>query len=539
MIKLQQFEIFSFHFNRLKNSNFNLSISLDQAKKNDEIIPLADNEVLRAIRRITHHPYGRERFEKLLESRRLLTKQYNSPEIRIALSEINKEINGQLFVPYYISVTTDEKSDYKKIGKNGFLINGEKYVRLLCGAGHARTNRTMFVQEKIYTQLRTILRNGCNDIKMVRAKYNAYFALTGSATYQVRKPFVCVVPDLEVKRIKEVDWVTEDKYQDKVERTKKELTFNLWDGMGLISPRFAEQWVEDLELDYLPSAFLIRCAFIKGMVCIFDFHKFAKEVAKTQKIKDIYGFEWNINDIDLIITQSQFKLWNAYDNWQHYESCLRKSGLQWGISRVTPKEDKNYIRTNYQFVQVLDLKEKDIEELCAPTISWLKNVSGNDVWKSVLYLLGKQAKEKDAIKIYENTQDHFLKALFINQDLIKDNYIKNRIVSSLNKRIRETYIGKLLVNGNFQIMINDPYAMCEHIFGLPINGLLKENEYYSDYWNNKNIKQVVGMRSPLTWRSEVNLLNLQNTEQQKEWYKYLYSGIVFNVFGYDGLIHAG
>lgn len=539
MKKLQQFDIFSFSFSRLKNNNFNINITLDQAKSNDEIIQLADNEVLRAIRRITNHPYSKDILDSLTLQRKDIIKAESSYDNKQKISEINGLINQQLFIPEYVSITTDKKTDYYKIGKNGFLINNVKYVRLLCGAGHARTNRTMFVSSKIYGQINSILKNGANKAKLVYAKYNAYYSLTSSATYEVSKPRVCVVPDKLIKMTKHVDFVTEDSYQDIVTECDKELEFNLWDGMGLISPEFANQWCKDIELDYLPSAFLIRCAFIKGLVCVFDFLKFANDVAHKYIIKDLYGFEHDVRDIDIIITQSQFKLWNCYDNWAHYEACLRKSGIQWGISKVTPKRDKDFIRTNYQFLQVLNLKDEDIEELCKPTVNWIKGVSGGDIQQMKLYLLGKLAKENGQDKIYENVQDDFLKALMLDENLIKDNYIKNRIVSSLNKRIKESYIGKLLVRGNFQTMINDPYALCEYIFGLEIKGLLKEFEHYSDYWNNRGVKEVAAMRSPLTWQSEVNLLHLQNTPNTNEWYKYITSGIIFNVWGYDNMIHAG
>jgi hypothetical protein len=143
------------------------------------------------------------------------------------------------------------------------------------------------------------------------------------------------------------------------------------------------------------------------MVCVFDFLEFAKTVANTYIIKDIYGFEHDVRDIDLIITQSQFKLWNCYDNWAHYEACLRKSGIQWGISRVTPNKDKDFVRTNYQFSQVLNLSDDDISELCKPTTEWLKNISGNNIEQMELYLLGKLAKENSPQKIYENIQDNF------------------------------------------------------------------------------------------------------------------------------------
>ena len=81
-------------------------------------------------------------------------------------------------------------------------------------------------------------------------------------------------------------------------------------------------------------------------------------------------------------------------------------------------------------------------------------------------------------------------------------------------------------------------GLCEHIYGMEVKGLLNEFEHYSQYWNKKDVDTVVAMRAPLTWRSEVNILCLQNNEKVNEWYKYLYSGIIYNIWGRDCMQHA-
>ena len=62
-------------------------------------------------------------------------------------------------------------------------------------------------------------------------------------------------------------------------------------------------------------------------------------------------------------------------------------------------------------------------------------------------------------------------------------------------------------------MIPDPYAMMEHAFGMEVKGLLQDGEHYSDYWNQRGASEAVGMRSPLTWRSEVNPLKFVVNEK--------------------------
>ena len=218
---------------------------------------------------------------------------------------------------------------------------------------------------------------------------------------------------------------------------------------------------------------------------------------------------------------------------------------RWGVTKFTPKEDKTAVFTNYQFLQVLNLDTPEkIEKLCEPTIEWFDKITSQDSDYSLLYLLGslcdKPLNEMETEEFMDifNTLEPTVRALILNRDLINDTYIKTKLARSLNRKIEESYLGKLMVSGNFQFMISEPYSLCEHIYGLPVKGLLKEHEHYSQYWNNRNVDKVVAMRAPLTYSSEANLLNLQNNDKVNEWYKYLYSGVVYNIWGNDCMTHA-
>lgn len=545
MQKLQQFYVLKFNSSRLAKDNYNIDINMKSARKNDELIALGDNQVLRAIRKIKGRDIDFGFINNLFKERRKLTRRRNCIENKHRILQIDKDIDNLLFIPEYVSVVIENHKHYRHMIKHKLIINGKPYIRLLCGAGNARRNTVFFVQEDIYEELDKILRNGHKDLKITESKYNAYYALSNSATYSVSEPRVCVVPDLEIKMTKKVDWVTEQEPDDVIEELDKELTFNLWDGMGICSPELAEKWSKDLELDYVPCSFCIRNYFVKGMVCVFDFHKFSREVAGKHIIVDLYGNEVDTDNIDMIITESQFKLWKGYDSWQHYLDCCKENDGRWGVTKFTPKEDKTAVFTNYQFLQVLNLDTPEkIEELCKPTVKWLDNITSQNADYTLLYLMGNVCdrdltllSKEDLFDLF-NSLDPIVRALILNRDLINDTYIKTKVSRYLNAKINESYIGKLLVNGNFQTMLSDPYGLCEHIYGMEVKGLLKEEEHYSQYWNKRNISTVVAMRAPLTWRSEVNTLHLQNNDKVNEWYKYLYSGVVYNVWGVDTMIAA-
>lgn len=542
MKKLQQFNILAFTFDRLKNSDFNINITPLQADLNEELISLADNECLRAIRRLTDHPFdtlGELKLESLFTERKKITKLRNSEENRRTIAEINNNIRDLLFIPDIVSVTTPQKKDYKVVGKNGFCVNGKHYRRLLCSAAMARTNRALFCTDNIYEPLDEILRCGCKQIKLVPAKWNAYYSLMSSAAFQVTFPRVCVVPDYEIEMVKTIDWTIPNEHEDEIVRTDKALKFNIWDGMGLISPKMAEVWSQEVGYDGIAESFIVRAPFIKGLLATFDFHLFSEEIAHSKTIKDIYGKEYNCDDIDIILTESQFKLWNAYDSIEQHQEYMQKYGLSWGVTRIGAPEEKKTMRTNYQFIQVLNMTDEDISELCKPTIDWLYGVSGDSYEKKLLYLLGKSIRHASSRKIWDNLQDSAIKALILEPKLVNDEYLSNKILQSLRKKIKETYIGKLIVNGGFNFLYFDPYALSEYAFGMKPQGLLDEFEFYADFWSRKNTEKIAALRSPMTWRAEVNKLNLLHNAEMQKWYKYIKNGVILNIWGNDRDIFSG
>lgn len=561
MKKLQQFYIMKFSSTRLDKFDYRLKRILGNSgthvreiRSNGELIALGDNQALRTIREIRYERnpnylrYDPDRLTTLYERRKELKRQKFTDEVKRSISIVNAQIDQMLFVPEYASVVIDEIRHYKKIIEDGLYINNFKYVRLMCSAGQARVNTVILVREDFEQELKKRLKCGAKDVKITKNKYNAYFALSSSSTYLIPKPKVLLVNDCEIEMDKRVDWVSkiplEEKSRfsnnEKVSEEVKRLEFNLFDGCGAVSVEFARKIATNLELDYLPSAFCIRCAYIKGMVFVMDFKEYAKEIGKTHQ-KDLYGNEQCIEDVDMILTKSQFKLSNAYSSMDEYDRLCEENGILWGVTRVTPKKDDLYFRSNYQFCQAIDIrKDEDIAELCQPTIDWLKGVSGENADYSLLFLLGRFLDKPgvDYNKILKLIGDNVAKSLIINRDMIQDEYIRSSLIMSINKKIRDTYLGKLLLDGNFSVMIPDMYAFMQHAFGQEVTGALQEFEHYSNFWNKRGRTDVVAMRSPLTWRSEVNKLNLKNNELTEKWFKYLTSGIVYNVWGCDCIIHA-
>lgn len=561
MKKLQQFYIMKFSSKRLEKFGYHLKRILGDSgtnirdiRSNRELIALGDNQALRTIRSIRYErnpdiiQYDPNVLEELYMQKKQLKKLVFTKSVKKEISIINNKIDEMLFMPEYVSVVIDDISHYKKIIKDGLYINGFKYVRLMCSAGQARVNTVILIREDYEEELKKRLKCGAKNVKITKNKYNAYFALSSSSTYLIPKPNVYLINDCEIEMEKKVDWISKIPKEEKTKLSNNErvteefktLTFNLFDGCGAVSVEFAKRVAEELDLDYIPAAFCIRCAYIKGMVFVIDFKQYARE-HNIEYVIDMYGNQRKIEDMDMILTKSQFKLYNAYDSMDDYDRLCEENGILWGITKVTPKVDDYYFRSNYQFCQSIDLmNDNDVAELCDPTVNWLKSIAKEDVNYSLLYLLGNVCDKQDIdyTDILNLTSDNICKALILNHQMIEDEYVKQTIVQSINKKIRESYLGKLILDGNFSVMIPDMYAFMQHAFGHEVTGALEEFEHYSHFWNERNKKEVVAMRSPLTWRSEVNKLTLIQNELTEKWFKYLTSGIVYNVWGCDCIIHA-
>lgn len=544
-----QFYTIKFSSSRLKKYNYDVTMTFNEGKRTEEIVALADNQILRSIRDIRKIDFDKKIIDELYEERNSLKKGKLTKNKLKKINIIQERINHLLYIPDYITVVIDHKSHYEHIFKNGIKFNGSIYKRLSCSASQARVSTVVLCNTEIIDELKDRLNNGRNvNKKFSPSKFNAYFGLYGSSTSLVREPKFIVVPDfINYDRFKtnyviETDW---DK-DDIIEEREIELEMNRTDGMGLISPNLAKLWAEDLELDYVPSQFCIRQSFIKGMVCVFDIHKFCEEKNNGNYIvntiyKDENGnpIKADLRNYDLILSESQFKLWDSYNSIEEYINNYRKNKLYWGVTQFTPKKAKDALKLNYQFIQTLDLDKNDIKELSKQFVDWISGVSYDNIGYMLLFLLGVNNDERKINNFLRSSDNYWLKSLIINKELRNDKFIKNKIYNLIKKQIKNGCLGNIYVDGNFQVIVSDPYGFMQHVCGLEVTGLLKKDEFYSNYWNEKGVKVIDSMRSPMTYRSEHVILNLRKDEETEKWYRYCKLGIILNYHGHECVNYSG
>lgn len=522
--------IFKIHSERLRKERWKLTLPLEEARRNDEVISLADSQMLRWIDELNDVTDADAMARSIKEEIKRLRKEDNSIQNKRAIRKLYSELDEIQFKPDYLCLIIDKVKDYYRACR-GFSINGVQYKRLLGTNGGIKNSTIVFVSERLVDELRRRVENDRDPTKeLVTAKLEAYKALTCSAAIPVSFPKgVLVVNDCETTFLSDIVYISDEAEGEPVAefRAKQEITLNASDGCGMMLPSLAQRWSEELGLDYMVSGANTRMSFEKGMVFTFDFVDFAEKVAGTYLVKDAWGNEVDIRDVELVLTTSMVKLWDSYESCDDYLTKSKKNGYTFGIAKTCPRVLENERSTNYQFLQPFSLDDDDIQKLIEPTLNEFHEVLHDDWRKSVLFLKGCGLNERNVLRL----ENDYIKALMIDHRIANDPFVKSNIHSLIRNRINEAKVGVIKVHGNYSIVSGDLYLLCQSMFGLEKTGLLKAGDIYNKYWADSGADSLVCFRAPMTTHSNIRKVRPANSEDVRYWFRYMTTCTVFN--GWD------
>ncbi len=560
--KLQQY-IYKLDSSLLELKHWDLKLPLEQARKMDGVVvALADSQILSWINEINGTQDYDVKARDVKRQIKFLKKQELNAENRTKIAQLYKELYKLQFREDYVSVVMKNNTHYARANK-GFSINGIKYKRLLCTVGGVKMSTVVYVSERIHSELKKRLFNNHNpDVPLVPAKYSAYEALAASGSNVVSWPSdenakipggTIVVRDVITKFTADFIDVDDSNYPcEPIVELKKDQEFenNANDGCGIMTVELAKRWSGELTGNYdRPLCGCnLRNAFTKGMVFPFDIVKFAEVVngASAENpdryfIEDVWGTKRDIRDAQLIITESQLKLWKSYDSWEHYYTSCLENKYTFRVAKTAANyEEMDEVRQlNYQFIAPLKLTHEDVKDLVKPTVDEISSILGGDYRKTLVYLCGSKLNDDNVMYT-----DVVARAIMLRPDLIGDDYIVNRVHRMIKRRITDAKIGVLDVRGNFQILSGDLYALAQSMFGLPVTGLLKSGEIYSKFWLERNVSEVLCYRAPMSNEHSIVRQKICYDDRAQEWFQYMESIAIVNAwdtmpaalngFDYDG-----
>ena len=532
--RVSQRFVFKIHSKRLRNNKWDLKLSVKDARANGEIISLADSQMLRWIDELNEVSGADIRAQRIKNEIYRIKHDPGYPDAKKRLKFLYDELDRVEFKADYISVVMDSKTDYRRACR-GFKVNGVGFVRLLGTPGGIKTSTIVFVSERLAPELRRRIDNGRDMTKtFVPAKLEAYRALTCSGSTPVSMPNgVAVISERELHFTEPAIRLRdgEDGGEPVMEfDSEADIALNMCDGCGMMLPSLAKRWSDELELGYTSCGFNTRFSWEKGMVVTFDFLEFAEKVAHKYTFTDVWGNEVDVRNVELVLSASMVKLWNSYSSCDEYMRNCVENHYTFNITKTCPEKLDNERRMNYQFIQSYELSDDDLDELLAPTIRELHDITSDDPMMSVLFMKGTHINERNVMAL----EDDAMKGVMIDPDLYRDPYVRSKIRNAVQGGITDAKIGRIKVHGNFSIIVGDLYALCEHMFDMPIHGILRAGELYSQYWIGSD--KVVCFRAPMSCHNNIRTQSVSTGEDVLYWFRYLTTATVFNV--HDSLTHA-
>lgn len=519
--------IYKINSSRIIREKYNINMTLQEAKNNGEVIGISESQIIRYIDYLNGITDVSDRISEIKLELKRLKKSKNIISTRPKIIELYNKLDEYIFKKDFINVVIDKTDDYEKLCKKKFMINGITYHRLLGTPNGVKHNTIVFVNEQLWKQLDSFINNGRNmDIPFIPAKLEAYKALVCSSSIPVSSPNgVIVIRDcithFKDTYIKLDDTNSDDPIEELI--IDGDVTLDNSDGYGMAMPHLMERWSKEIGADGIMPGAVIRNSFLKGAICPIDFQKFCHDNG-INRVVDVWGNWHNIDEIELVLTESMLKLWDSYSSIDDYLINCEKNHYTFAITKNAENELENQRVSNYQFIQSYDFTDDDIEELIKPTVNEINDIMSNDYRKTILYTKGIELNQNNCLS------DDIFSALLIDKNVKNDPYLKSLVNSMIHKRIDRAKIGVLNIPANYSLVFGDPYALCQSMCGLEITGLLKKNQVYCKYWSDININKIATFRAPMTSHNNIRVLDVVCTEEMAEFYKYITTPTLFNAW---------
>lgn len=399
---------------------------------------------------------------------------------------------------------------------HGFTYKGEKYIYFTSSAGQIRTKKTVFIKESVWKKYEKTIMCGLTIDSINEKggnnpnKHLAYMALTNSATdvweeFDIDKTIV--IDDFETDVFGTYDLV--DDFDYSIKRVSDNVPIAHTDGAGMMLPcAFGKEQKNQM----------VRLPWIKGLLGVFDFRRFIEVNNCSSKIKDIYGRVWDIidDDIQVIFTKSQTKMWKYYDSWEQYKEYYKFYNCAAGYTNK--EEDKIKDATiNYQMLQTLtEATDEEIDKIIKRSNDKLKNLcSSIQSMKSAFGITPDSC---------DDNMTYLQRAIKLYPDLMNDEWLKIILRQIKDSMVKNYKAGSLSIDGKYTFILPDFYAACEYWFMGNENpsGLLNDQEVFC--WLFRKAKELDCLRSPHLYKEHAVRINLAwngNKEKQqkiREWF---------------------
>ena len=447
------------------------------------------------------------------------------------MSIVKQVIENGLIITERIK-TGETEDDIDKIE-----VKNNKYKFFTAGAGQTRQKKFMMIKEDVWNTYEKNLMCGLTIDYINKMggmninKFNAYLSLNNSASEVVEGFDIdrCIVVDDFTELInEEVDYITRND-----EASNGETSYITKKGKEVIRKKKKTEWnikrqFMDVPIDFMDGTGIclseifkkntqVRLPWFKGILCPVNYKKYITENSLKTKVTDIFGKEYDIikDNIKVIFTKSQFKMWKYYKNILDKDGNLLTTG--WEIyknyykyykctcNKCLEDEDKlKNMKINYQMLQTLtEMTDNDIEKLTKPTKDLINKIHIDR--DEQLKFLGATLDKKH--------RDYVQEIIRLYPEILSSKYIKKQLKDTITSYKKEAKSGRIEIKAKRVFIIPDLIHFMSLLFGDGKDYALGKGEVYFNTY--KDSKRLALLRSPHLSREWSVNKNVESNKKTK------------------------
>ncbi len=344
--------------------------------------------------------------------------------------------------------------EYVTHKKNGEIIKKESihYKMLYRSTGKAKKGTCMFIRDKLYDKAIEFLRMGIKlpDKNADIVGISAYSSLVCSGIVgkiKINPKNILILKDID--RFFETQVISVETNEEKqciAKFIKKyKLKNTLFDGQALIDSSIFPNWGNGYVL--LRHHFCKMAAFSSNIQTFFK--EYFGDNYYTATVKDMWGNEHYVKDIELITTDNAMK-WIKYDvSYDYWCDKVYENNCFFGVVKTAhPSKLGNVQRMSYQMVNSLDID--DMEKICETSIDYINKLKTDDDF--FLDYLKKNIN-------FSNDFEALIDLCKWNKEFIYSSYFRERKRAIISTYVLNFKSGKIIQNADNLVIVGSPYAM--------------------------------------------------------------------------------
>lgn len=380
-------------------------------------------------------------------------------------AELNKDLFDkksadeirEIFYQNGVSIKHEVRNKKEKIIREEII----HYKMLYRSTGKAKDGSCMFICDRLYDKAINFIRMGLqiplDDAPIV--EMSAYSSLIASSivdTIRINPKNILVLKDIDsFFETNIISVETNDKKQCvAIPKNNYKLKNTMFDGQGLIDESIFPSWGEGY---VLLRHHMCKMACFKSKIQKF-FKDYYKDNYNTAIIKDMWGNDHYVKDIEIITTNNAMK-WLKFSkmgvNYHYWCDKVFENGCKFGIVKTAHRSKLGEVqKMSYQMINSLDM---DIMENVVKTSKQYIEQLKSDNETFLQYLKDNENFSND-YKVLVDICEY-------NKDFVRSEYFRNRKKFIIDSYISNFKFGKVIQNGDNLVFVGSPYAMLLHSVG--------------------------------------------------------------------------